>query len=271
MADTLIATLYMEYGYNDIRPSLEIYRSENGRIFGIEIDSDGNGKKIYGNPTIVVRELREQQQKYNAPSMMYTGVSSGGFSTGQATYYPGTVSNKRVLSGKGIIFISIGDSSHDGDLIKPSPEMVQAFKRDPVYQTAYKGERYNESGIFLKKQHYQFYSGFEDCFPIEYLNKLAGLLKRMLNYELPKSDQELYEEASRLATSNDPSIVARAVTTFESISDYKDADEQALKAKTRQSILLYQKSEKRKKKIKIGVIIGIIVLCVIFIFIFKCR
>ena len=110
MADTLLATCYMEFGYDDFRPLLEIYRSDTGRIYGINMDSSANGKKIYGSPKVVVKEIKTEQQEYTSPSMMYTGMSSGGVGVGQATYYPGTVKTKLKASGKGYISISIGIS-----------------------------------------------------------------------------------------------------------------------------------------------------------------
>ena len=142
--------------------------------------------------------------------------------------------------------------------VVPSPKIAEAFKRDSVFKESFDGK-----GIQLMGT-----SSPWAFFPISHLKKLTTLLERMINNQLPPSDQELYEKAIQLASSNSSADVEQAKKTFESISDYMDSAKQAENASNRYSEVLLaerKKAAEKKKRKTIGVAIAAAILFVFII------
>lgn len=244
----------------------DIYKNNSNKIYALIY-----GEKVFGTPTVEVAAVKRPAIEYKAPSATYIGVSSShiGMSTGSVTYDPGGATTTFKNTEYGHVVLKIGKKDYKLESVIPSSKLADAFKRDAEFMSHYDGK-----ALLLTKKRSIYddpYTG--GCLPLITLNGLSVLLRKMINNQLPESDQELYTKALKLINSESSAAVKEAKVTFEYISDYKDSEEQATKASKRyEEVLQVEKErailshERGKRRLLVFGVLFLVVVGIVFLF-----
>lgn len=217
------------FNYEKESPILELYRCDDGSHFCIV-----EGEKIHSSPYIYSETAVLPQTYHREPSTTYYGVAYNGVATGTVSYDPGGETTRMEKTGRAYIVIKVGEQRYPIKSVKPSPEMLNAFKRDVVFKRFFDGTVLVLDNISQAGYSNDIYDTLRQTYlPLEDCQNAVELLRRMIDNQLPPSDQELYKRAIDLSSSDSSENVKKAIEAFELISDYKDSSEQKDNAEKR--------------------------------------
>lgn len=249
------------------KPCIRLYKCDDGSYYSIV-----NNKKIYGKPDISTETARLPREHYTAPSTTYYGVSYNGLTTGSVSHDPGGTSVSMEKTNKGYVVLKTGGEKIIIKAITPSEFLINAFKRHEDFNKHFNGHR-----LLLDNSNNANYSGSvynmleQSYLPETECSKLASLLRRMIDNNLPPSDQEIYDRALKLAESKSSNDIKQAIETFEFISDFADSKQQAENARSKYNEVLQGEKEKailnREKGRKNAIIVAVAFLVAAILFV----
>ena len=113
------------FKYEKESPFLDLYRCGDGSYYCIV-----EGDKIHGTPSIYTETAVVPTVYTRDPSTTYYGVSINGIETGTVSHDPGGQTMKMEKTENGSVVIKAGEKSYIIKAVMPSPQMIDAFKRD---------------------------------------------------------------------------------------------------------------------------------------------
>lgn len=283
------------------RKLIDIHGSKKGITLQVYLRPDGNfytefrGQKFEGVPKIKAQRTSVVLTTHHPSQAVYTGATVGGVSTGGVHYTKEGYSQKVTTSNRGQVRVNICGSEFVAETIFINKDVANRFKRDPLckagkscilcYDAVYDATSYLTRAVTRKDYASQMNAASvamnQRYLPYEECQEIAKLVNRILRFDLPPSDEEVYAEAVELAERDNSIALKRAIALFEQIKDFSDVAEllkeaevkyeEVLQAEKERTILEKEaRAEKNKKFLTrwaplVGVLViaGVLVFCVV--------
>ena len=245
--------------------------SPDATIINVYIRPDNSIYSTFGNeeekketfPAIKAKKVNLSISSYKAPEAVFTSATVGGITTGGVHYTKGGYQTNQTYTGKGEISVSMCGKEFVLNSVIISDYAKYKFRRDEqfrllvndnkilCYKDTSKSNLYEEGIIAAaKKQDLQMMMNaaslannerkleYKDCVSIK------KLIDRIIKGEFPPTDEELYKTAESYASSTDSAALKRAIETYTSIIDFKDAKQRVDELQIRYRVAKVKEEEK---------------------------
>ena len=269
---------------------LKVFQRPDGTIYC----TVNGGHKIEGVPELSVHKGGSVHYTYHPSETVFTGASVGGVMMGGTHQTEAYYTEHTEKSEKGFIKATIGSAEVYIATITISEYVQNRFKRDSQFKnlvTNGKIKCYKDSdtaNMFARSA----LSGGVDSYtrmsqltmaadarrlPYKLCKQIVDLLGRIIHGYFPPTEEELYDQAQKLAKGSSSEQLMRSIEVFREISYYKDANKQikivqkkydeVLQTEKEQAILAREAQNRRIRKgaVIAGAVLVVIVTAVLLI------